>query len=230
MANRTLEVVLKDDMNIDTSDATNLKFGGASDYTETKKSDGTIRLRGAATAWKDMVGDLYGKRLATTSGKVDYDYNDNAVKFQSGGSITTVNDRVGANLEINHEHKVGSVTFKPHIHWFQEVTSGVVTPFVLTMRYRLQRNGQAKATAWTTVTCGAGAGGDDIFDFTGESDGSYNQLSRFPDIAVTCSVSDTIQFQMARTDSESGDMFVYFMDMHGEVDSFGSNGEIAKEV
>ncbi len=33
---------------------------------------------------------------------------------------------------------------------------------------------------------------------------------------------------MARTDSESGDMLVYFMDMHGMVDSMGSDEEIAK--
>jgi len=204
------------------------KTGDSSNYSEVR-TDGTQRLVGDATCWQDMVGDLFGKALASVLGKVDFDYDENALKFQSGGSITTTNDRVGSNLQINHNFKVGSsITFRPHVHWFQNVATGAVTPFVLTMRYRLQRNGQTKATAWTTVTCDVGAGGDDIFDFTGESDGDYNQLSRFPDIVIDCNVSDTIQFQMARTDSESGDMLVYFMDMHGEVDSFGSDEEIAK--
>ena len=95
------------------------------------------------------------------------------------------------------------------------------------MKYRLQRNGYEKEASWTTVTLTAGSS-DDVFDFTGEADGTYNQLTRFPDITITCSISDTFQFQIARTDSLSGDMLVYFMDFHGEVDSFGSEEEIKK--
>lgn len=231
MTTITLASALSNEAKIDITDADYLKFGGAADYLEIKKLDGTLRLRGESTVWNDMVGDIFGKRLASTVGKVDYDFDENAVKFQSGGSISNANDRAGANLEINHQYAVGStIIFKPHVHWFQDVVSGVVKPFVLTMRYRLQRNGLAKTTAWTTVTCDVGAGGDDIFDFTGESDGTYNQLSRFPDISITCAVSDTVQFQMARTDSEATDMLVYFMDMHGKLDSIGSNEEIEKEA
>ena len=206
-----------------------LKIGdvAAGNYLDIR-ADGTTRKVGDATTWKDMVGDLFGKQLASLVGKVDYDFDENAVKFQSGGSISVLNDRVGANLQINHEFRVGSgITFKAHIHWFQEIISGAIShAFTLTMRWRLQRNGYAKATSWNTVTSTAGT--DDIFDFTGEADGVYNQLSRFPDITVDCEVSDTIQFQMARTDSNGGDMLVYFMDMHGNVDSAGSDEEITK--
>ncbi len=204
------------------------KFGdiAGGNYTEIR-ADGTQRLVGNATAWRDIIGDLFGRRLSSTSGRVDYDFDENAIKFQSGGSISNSADRVGANLEINHELKVGSsITFKPHIHWFQEVSSGAVTAFVLTMKYRIQNNNAAKTTAWTTVTLTAGT--DDVFDFTGEADGTYNQLSRFPNIVVNCGVSDTIQFQMARTDSLSGNMYIYFMDMHAMIDSFGSDEEITK--
>ncbi len=216
---------------IDVSDATHLKFGGSSDYTEISRADGTTRYRGDATTWRDMVGDLFGKRLNSTSGRVDYDFDDNAIKFQSNGSLSSSADRVGANLQINHQFRVGTdIVFKPHIHWFQAVSSGAVTPFVLSMRYRLQRNNAEKTTTWTTVTCDVGSGGDDIFDFTGEVDGIYNQLSRFPDIVVTCAISDTLQFQVTRTDGESGDMFVYFMDLHGIIDSLGSEDEVAKDV
>lgn len=205
-----------------------LKVGDVAggDYAEVR-ADGTHRLNGDATAWKDMVGDLYGKRLASVIGKVDYDDDENSIVFQSGGDITKSDDRVCSNLQINHDFRVGSgITFKPHVHFFQEVVSGVVVPFVLTMQYRLQRNGQTKTTAWTTVTLTAGV--DDVFDFTSEVDGTYNQITRFPAIVVDCNVSDTIQLQVARTDTETGDMLVYFMDMHGEVDSFGSDEEITK--
>lgn len=207
------------------------KFGDieSGNYTEFRNDDGTMRAQGSSTCWKDMVADLFGRRLNSNTGKVDYDYNENAIKFQSGGNMSNVSDRVGGNLEINHEFEVGTnVLFKPHIHWFQEVSSGSVTAFVWTCRYRLQRNGYAKTTAWTTIT--ATAGTDDVFDFTGEDDGTYNQLTRFDDIVITCGVSDTIQFQMTRTDSESGDALVYFMDLHGKTDSLGSDDEIAKDL
>ena len=175
-----------------------------------------------------MIADLFGKRLYSVVGTVDYDYDENAIIFASGGSITTDNDRVGGNLEINHEFKVGTdITFKPHIHWWQQWTTDTVDSIVFTMRYRLQQNGQAKVATWTTITAEAGTA-DDVFDFTGEGDGLYNQLTRFDDITVTCGVSDTIQFQMTRTDSEAGTVSVYFMDLHGITDSWGSNEEISK--
>ena len=192
-------------------------------------TDGTQRLEGTATAWRDMIMDISGRRLASTSGKVDYNYDEVAIDFASGGDIAVTNDRVCGNQEINHQFKVGTnITFKPHIHWWQQVTSNAVLPIVFTMQWRLQDNGAAKTTSWTTITADTGAGGDDIYDFTSESDGLYNQLTRFDDIVVTCSVSDTIQLRLARTDTETGDVSAYFLDLHGQVDSFGSDDEIAK--
>ena len=205
-----------------------IKAGGTSagNYFETR-ADGTVRLIGTATSWQDIVNDLFSKRLYSTVGKVDYEEAENAIKFQSGGSITEPNDRVGGNLEINHFLKVGNgIIFKPHLHWFQDVVSGVVKPFKMTMMYRLQRNNQAKVTTWTNIT--ATAGTDDVFDFTGEADGTYNQLTRFSDITVDCGVSDTFQYKIARTDTETGDMLVYFADFHAMVDSFGSDEEFIK--
>ena len=199
----------------------------AGNYAETR-TDGTKRLHWEATAWRDMVSDLFSKRLNSNTWKVDYDRDNNAVKFQSWWLISNVVDRVQGNQQINHEFKVWTwITFKPHIHWFQEISGGAIThAFVLTMRYRLQRNWQAKVSARTTVTLTAGT--DDVFDFTSEADGTYNQLSKFPDITIDCSVSDTIQFQMARTDSLWDDMLIYFSDIHWEVDSFWSDTEFGK--
>jgi hypothetical protein len=205
------------------------KFGdeAGGNYTEIK-TDGTLKYRGDATVWKDMVMDLFGKRLLSTSGTVDYDYDENVITFDDDGSIETANDRVGGNQEINHEFKVGeNITFKPHIHWWQQVTTGAVEPIVFTMRYRVQRNNAAKATSWTTITAEAGTA-DDVFDFTSEADGLYNQITRFDDMTFTCGVSDTIQIQMTRTDSEGGTVSVVFIDLHGEIDSDGSDEEYTK--
>jgi len=202
--------------------------GDATNYVDVNKTQGK-RYHGTSTVWKDMVTDLSGRRLASQAGKVDYNYNENSITFASGGSLAATNDRVGGNMEINHEFKVGtSITFKPHIHWWQQVTTGAVLPIVFSMRWRLQNNDAAKTTSWTTITADAGAGGNDVFDFTSESDGLYNQISVFDDIVVTCGVSDTIQFQMTRTDSQSGTVDAYFADIHGEVDSDGSDQEYTK--
>jgi hypothetical protein len=222
-----LKDALKKAANIDLFNSENgLKIGDETNNTEFN-ADGTQRLKGTATAWRDMIGDLFGKRLSSTSGKIDYDYDNNALKFQSGGSISDEADRVGANLEINHDLKVGSsITFKPHIHWFQDWASDSVTAFELTMRYRLQKNNEAMTTAWTSETLTAGV--NDLYDFTGEGDDTYNQLSTFPDITLDCNLSDTLQIQLARTDTEIGDMLVYFIDVHAEVDSFGSDSEYVK--
>ena len=203
------------------------KTGTGDDFQEIR-ADGTVRLKGKATAWKDMVADLFAKKLYSNVGKLDYDWENNALKFQSGGDISDVNDRVQGNQEINHEFKVGTVFFKPHLHWFQEVVSGVQQISTLTLEWRLQRNGFLREDNWTTTVANTGLAGDDILDFSDKTNGFYNQLTRFPDINVTCAVSDTIQFRMARTDSNGGDVAVYFFDLHGMVDSFGSDDEIAK--
>lgn len=206
---------------IKTDTAEFLMLGDTDGYLSVSKDDGTTRLKGTATVWKDMIADLFGKRLLSNQGKLDYDYDENAMKFQSGGLITKANDRIGANLEINHEFKKGiSITFKPHFHWFQEEDKA----FELTLRYRLQRNGHAKTENWTTITTTVNAT-NNVWEYIS---GTLNQITSFPDLLFDCDISDTIQFQLARTDSLGSDMRIYFLDIHGEVDSFGSDEVISK--
>lgn len=206
------------------------------DYVDINKDQG-IRYKGSTTVWKDMIGDLFGKRLLSTSGKVDYDYDNNCIDFSSGGSITNKNDRISANIEINHEMMVGnSIVFYPHTHWFQEITSNDpdvldTTAYELTVRWRLLRNGYGvdlSTPDWSIITITSGA--DNLFDNT-NADGKeyFNQLTKASaPITIDCGISDTIQFQIARTDSLGGVQKVYFFDIHGAVDSSGSDEEISK--
>ena len=214
-----------------------LQFGDVAggNYHETRV-DGTVRLVGGATAWRDMIMDVSGRRLNSTVGKVDYDWNNNAIDFASGGSITTEADRVQGNQEINHQYLVGTdITFKPHFHWFQAAPAGVLdaTAYEISMRWRLVRNSYGidlTIPDWTTIvaTCGVT---NNIFDNTNLNSKEYlGQITRFPDMTFTCSVSDTIQLQLARTDSLGGNLLMFFLDIHGQVDSFGSDEEIAKAV
>ncbi len=204
------------------------QFGISPNYTDFA-NDGTLRAHGNATAWRDMIGDLFGKKLNSDAGKIDYDWAENAIKFQSGGDISDVKDRVQSNLEFNHDLLIGdNVEIRPHLHYFQDVASSAVGAFTFTMEYRLQQNGAEKEASWTAVTCVTGT--DDLFDFTGEADGTYNNLLEFAPIILTkVGLSDTFQFRIARTDSNVGDVLVYFMDLHAKVNSFGSDEEYVKE-
>jgi len=180
-----------------------------------------LKLRN--TVWRDMIMDIFGSRLNSVSGGVDYDFNENCLTFGSGGDIDTAADRVGGNQEINHDFKVGNVIFYPHIHWFQ----GATTKYELTIRYRFQKNFEAKTTSWTTLELVANDGYD-VVAYSGS--GTINQLTRTKTsiILTDVGISDTIQIQMARTDSLGGSMSVYFFDLHGEIDGIGSRWEIIK--
>jgi len=213
-----------------------IKTGDATNNVELNKTQGK-RYNGTSTVWKDMIGDLFGRRLLSQVGKVDYDYENNCLDFASGGSISNANDRVGANLEINHEFKVGlSIPFYLHAHWFQEVVSHTpdvldTTAYELTVRWRIVRNGYGinlTTPSWTTITITSGV--DNVFDATNLNGEEYmGQLTRASEAkTVDCDISDTFQIQLARTDSLGGVMKVYFIDDHGAVDSDGSDEEMSK--
>jgi len=201
---------------------------------EVEIGDNGIRVYNKATMWKDMVFDLFSKRINGTTGKVDYDWSNNAIKFQPGGSFSNTVDRIQGNQEINHEFLVGdNIVFRPHIHWFQPVSSDVLdtTARVFDLKWRIVRNNYGinlGTPDWTTISTTTGTT-NDIFDNTNINGEDYfGQITRFPDITVNCSISDTIQMQMIRSDALSGDTLVYFFDLHGEVDSLGSDAEITK--
>lgn len=221
-----------------TTDFNYLKFGTPPNYAEISKTTGEMRFRGDATMWKDMIADLFGKRLNSTAGKVAYDFVNNVILFKSGGSIALEADRVGGNQEINHEFLVGSgITFRPHIHWFQPVISHTpdvldTKAYELTAKWRLLKNGYGinLTDPWTEIVLTSNLT-NNVFGITNVGGKDYaNQITRFPDITIDCDISDTIQFQMARTDSLGDDMLVYFFDLHGRTDGVGSEEEVAKYV
>ena len=177
--------------------------------------------------YEDLVGDIFSKRLNGTTGKVDYKWDENAIKFQSGGDIDTTVDRVQWDIQIPHGAAIGNKSyFKMHFHWFQETVAGTFT-----LRYRKQLNGAEKTTAWTdiTTTTGttAGQGSADAFDPSGLT--TCNQITTFAEIDISdMNISDTLQFMLARTDTNTGDILVYFVDGHIAKDSRGSTSEWTK--
>lgn len=176
-----------------------------------------LKLTGDATAWDDIQTSLIGRRLYSTSGGVNYDYDENTVTFASGGSISNTADRVGFNIQTRHQTLEDS-SLKLHMHF--EQTDATNRTF--TVRYRIQNNGSAKTASWTTAT----ADTDDAL-WTWSSGTLINILPLATIDLTDASISAQVQIQMARTDSNGGTVHVTFVDCHYELDSLGSNNEFS---
>lgn len=183
------------------------------------ESDGTTAKRGEATVWDDVVNSLIGRRLYSNQGTIDYDYNENAILFSDDGNISNINDRVVFNLQYPHG-AIANGTMNLHIHWTQEDT----TDIGFTIQYRIQSNGNAKTTTWTTVTSSSLT--DSVFTYTS---GILNQITNLAVIDMTgAGISATVQFRMTRSDSNGGTIMGTFVDAHVERDTEGSRQEFVK--
>ena len=200
------------------------------DYTETVgfgtganrtkfESDGTMKMEGTATVWDDVTGSLLGKALSSQSGKVGYDWAENTIVFNSGGNITVEADRVAFNVQIPHA-AITDGTIDLHIHWEQDTA----TAREFTIKHRVQNNGSTKTTTWTETIVSTAA--DAKFTYTS---GTINQISDLKQIDLTgIGISAVVQFQIARTDSETGDLHSTFLDIHVVKNTFGSRLEYTK--
>ena len=188
-------------------------------YTEFEP-DGTRVAKGAATVWEDLVNSLIGKKLFSNTGTVDYDYDNNAIKFQPGGTIADAKDVVNWNYQKLHGIKAIS-DMMLHIHLRQSTANKVV----FELDYRIQKNNAVWATAWETLTCNTTD--DAVFTYPGT--GNFNQILIFPAIDLTgTNVSDIVQFKMTRTDATTGNVLATYVDAHCEFDTDGSRTEWAK--
>lgn len=194
-------------------------FGQGSNKTK-MNSNGEIQLEGEASAWDDIIGSITGLKLPTVVGKVDYDFEENAITFQSGGDISNANDRVIWNIQKPHKTKTNS-ELRYHIHYIQPDT--VERTFRL--QYRRQGNGETTETAWTTIDTVTTAS-NHVFTYTS---GNFNQILKFPAINWSGDgISTVYQFRLTRIDADATPLKVWFVDGHYEIDSIGSGEEYIK--
>ena len=196
-------------------------FGAGSDRVKIDES-GQLKAEGGATQWDDLSGAITGLKLYDKKGAVQFDYDENSLIFESGGDIEKNNDCVFFNLQKLHKIKADSM-LRMHLHY----TKTDAVDRIFTLKYRIQENGGAKTTDWTTIQTVTDQI-NDIFVYTG---GTINQIVKFSDYIdwSTVGISSTVQFRLARTDGEGGDVEVTFIDGHYEADSFmGSNDEYQK--
>jgi hypothetical protein len=183
------------------------------------EEDGTDVRYGEATVWDDIVRSLAAAKLESSAGKVDYEWAENAINFNSGGNIATSADRLIFNMETPHAMLTDS-KLHLHIHWEQTSTNAIEW----TVQHRIQSNGEAKTTAWTTTVVLASVG--NVFTY---SAGTLNQITELVEVDCTdAGLSATVQFRLARTDATAGDILATFIDAHIERDMLGSRTEYTK--
>lgn len=189
--------------------------------------------------WTDAVNSLIGRRLASRSGGVDYNYTENAISFSPGGRVGNINDSVIWNMEYNHDNLIYPLVFedgttilpqvRPHMHY----TQGDGLEHIFVLRYRVQYYGHAKTTAWSELTLNTLT--DLTFPYVS---GDLNQIGMFKDgngdnkielASDGSATSATLQFQMWRTDNNGGDILVEFVDSHVPNDGRGSIEEYVKQ-
>lgn len=111
--------------------------------TTTVEPDGTIVNTGAALTWRDSLHPLIGQRLFSAAGRIDYDYDEVAMIFQS--NCRYPDDFVSILAQINHDWAT-ETNITGHLHWIQD--SAAVPNWLI--RYRWYENGEA-ISGWTNV-------------------------------------------------------------------------------
>ena len=179
-----------------------------------------LRLRGTATAWRDETYMLVGQSLESPASDITLNIPEGSITFDDDCTLV---DYVVVTIQINHDWALTDVY--PHIHWWQ--TSANIPNWLI--QYRWQVQGLAKTTAWTNVPYAA-----HIFTY---SSGTLNQITTFGTLSPPpgVNVSDHLQIRLLRdTDNDStefaadplvGDVDAVSLDIHIEVDGFGSDLE-----
>lgn len=179
----------------------------------------------APPQWDDERFPFTGQRIDVSGGRLDYNYSELGVDFQSNALYP--NDVVGMICQMHHAWKQGD-NICPHLHWAQN--QNAVPNWLL--EYRLYDNGEAIPAAWTQLT------GTELFTYTA---GTILQITDFGEIDASSltGVSAFIDFklyrdsnnasgQFAGADPYAGDALSKEYDIHYRRDSSGSKEEFAK--
>ena len=204
-----------------TDKITNMKFGGATHYSQFE-SDGTLVFNGNATVWDDLIGAITS--LKTTGAGVSLNATEQTIEFTVAANMS---DFAWIPFQLSHRWKGSNI--HPHLHW--EQTLNAVPNFL--MRYRWQKLGGTKTTAWTDYVCNT-----PVFAYTS---GTLNQICHGAGITppVGYNISDIVQIQVFRDSANSTGLFgganvyaatvgISSIDIHIEIDTVGSRSEFNK--
>ena len=182
-------------------------------WTAGRTFTGTILLGGDATAFDDLLMPLVqGKQGALD--KPAWDATNLGYLFPQNDAT----QMLYLNCQIPHRYKVGSTVF-PHVHWDQSADQAPV----FKIDYRWYSIGAERPAGWTTYTMDQLA--------VPYTSGTIHQISKgAAGIAGTGKgISSMLIMKLYRDDNVyTGNVLATSMDVHIEIDSFGSETEYSK--
>lgn len=195
-----------------------LYLGNGTNRTKVE-TDGSITFEGDATVWDDVSFPLIASKLDSAAGTLEYNYPNASITMSGGGSLAIPADTLYLTCQIPHRAKLNS-TADLHMHWEQPANQA----YTFSVSYRIQKNGQAKTTAWSTPSTITMA--NNVFSYVS---GTLIQITRLLNIDLTgIGLSDLIQVKLTRTDLTAGDIEAITLDCHFEMDCLGSRQEYIK--
>jgi len=186
--------------------------------------DGTLHMNGAATVFRDELGDL--TQIKIQGSGIAIDTAEVSLGFQTACDYAT--DYVYKNVQFNHDRLTGA-TLYPHIHWWQTENT---TPNFL-VQYRWINNGKLKNTAWISYPLTT-----NVFTYTS---GTLNQITSGAGLVPTADddISSILQLRFTRDKTNASGAFsgsdtytttaqTISFDIHVQLDTLGSRTQYSK--
>ena len=199
---------------------------GDTNYTQTDN----IKL--IKSNWDDLSGALIAARLDTSSGRLDYDYFNAGVNFNSNARYP--DEPVVIPIQAKHAMTYGAETVaRPHFHWLQEQAE--VPNMLLGLKLTNYGFATVKETDWSNYLFFVPTG--NAFTYPG---GVFAQITKFPEIDLSSlTISGSIDFVLFRdstnasglfagADPVASDVTIKYNDSHVKFDTFGSRQEFIK--
>jgi hypothetical protein len=170
------------------------------------------------TQWDDLsVSAALVKQGANT--KPDFDYTNLGLLFPQNDS----GEKAHLTIQMPHRKKLGTAVYL-HVHYIQ---AGAAKP-----NFRADccfyNNGAAVPSFAAAINTGDAGGSKGVFTY---ASGSILQIAQFPLIAAPANegLSANLDVILYRTDNDvAGDVLVKYIDIHYEIDSYGSREEYVK--
>ena len=188
--------------------------------------DGIHEMQGDNTVFEDLRFPFIGQQIDTSSGRIDYDYQENGIGFQANARYPE--EPICMISQLSHAIKLGSALY-PHIHWIQEQAA---FPNWL-MEYRIYNNGDTVPAVWTPAIIAS-----HTYAWVA---GALLQLSSFPviDASALTLLSGFVDVRIYRDSTNASGLFggadpvaavvlAKEFDIHIELNTIGSKTETSK--
>lgn len=152
------------------------------------------------SGWDDLSNAIIAARLDVASGRLDYDYFNGGVNFNSNARYPE--EPVVIPIQAKHAMLYGvSSVFRPHIHWMQE--QAAIPNFLLGYKISNYGTTTTKEVDWSNYTFSILS--SHAFTYTS---GTLLQISSFPEIDTSgLTISGSIDFVLFRDTTNISTLF-----------------------